>query len=103
MFCRAYTKLANDATHEKTYRLVQLFAYGTLKDYTDCELSGSLELTTAPDSFPALTPAHQNKLKHLTLLSLALANRVRRIMLTHLSFGVIVLSELTARAFPTRS
>lgn len=26
-------QLANDATHEKTYRLLQLFAYGTLKDY----------------------------------------------------------------------
>lgn len=34
--CPAYssdTQLANDPNHEKTYRLLQLFAYGTLKDY----------------------------------------------------------------------
>lgn len=30
-------QLANDPTHEKQYKLLQLFAYGTLKDYSDCE------------------------------------------------------------------
>ncbi|GMK59979.1 hypothetical protein CspeluHIS016_0901960 [Cutaneotrichosporon spelunceum] len=57
-------ELESDPTHGKSYRLLQLFAYGTLADFT-----------ASPDAFPPLTPAHVTKLKHLTLLSLALQAR----------------------------
>ncbi|BEJ17981.1 hypothetical protein CspHIS471_0702580 [Cutaneotrichosporon sp. HIS471] len=49
---------------KESYRLLQLFAYGTLADYT-----------ASPGAFPPLSPAHATKLKHLTLLSLALQTR----------------------------
>ncbi|KLT45771.1 hypothetical protein CC85DRAFT_269062 [Cutaneotrichosporon oleaginosum] len=57
-------ELEHDPTHAKSYRLLQLFAYGTLADYN-----------ASPDTFPPLSPSHIVKLKHLSLLSLALQIR----------------------------
>ncbi|KAL1412694.1 hypothetical protein Q8F55_000441 [Vanrija albida] len=56
--------LQSDPSYDKHYRLLDLFAYGTLNDYRQ-----------SPDSYPPLTAAHQTKLKHLTLLSLSLQHR----------------------------
>ncbi|EPQ30166.1 uncharacterized protein PFL1_02282 [Pseudozyma flocculosa PF-1] len=47
------------------YRLLELFAYGTLPDYT-----------ASPSSFPELTAAQLLKLRQLTLVSLASGTRV---------------------------
>ncbi|EJT49928.1 hypothetical protein A1Q1_00941 [Trichosporon asahii var. asahii CBS 2479] len=49
---------------QKHWNLLQLFAYGTLKDYI-----------SSPDSYPPLSPQQVAKLKHLTLVSLALEHR----------------------------
>ncbi|KAL7418495.1 hypothetical protein Q5752_006953 [Cryptotrichosporon argae] len=56
--------LAEDAQFQPHFRLLELFAYGTLQDYAE-----------TPSSFPPQTPAHQSKLKQLTLVSLALQSR----------------------------
>ncbi|OCF38141.1 hypothetical protein I316_00365 [Kwoniella heveanensis BCC8398] len=57
-------ELANDPTYESHHRLLRLFAFGTLADYE-----------TNSSSYPPLSPAHILKLKHLTLVSLALQHR----------------------------
>ncbi|WVW86051.1 hypothetical protein I302_108089 [Kwoniella bestiolae CBS 10118] len=57
-------ELSIDPTYQNHHRLLQLFAYGTLADYE-----------TATSSYPQLTPSHILKLKHLTLVSLALTHR----------------------------
>ena len=43
---------------------------------SNCILMGTLDLTASPDSYPSLAPTHLIKLKHLTLVSLALQHRV---------------------------
>ena len=53
--------LADDPDLAPTYRLLQLFAYGTWGDYR----------RAAPGQLPELSPALQRKLKQLTLMSLA--------------------------------
>ncbi|BGP42325.1 hypothetical protein JCM10449v2_006330 [Rhodotorula kratochvilovae] len=57
--------LANHEQHAAQYRLLELFAYGTWADYE-----------AKRDSFPALTPEQETKLKHLTILTLASSQRV---------------------------
>ncbi|KAK1921998.1 hypothetical protein DB88DRAFT_496830 [Papiliotrema laurentii] len=57
-------ELKDQPEHQNAYRLLELFAYGTLSDY-----DGS------SGSFPPLSPTHLTKLKHLTLVSLALGSR----------------------------
>ncbi|POY72316.1 hypothetical protein BMF94_4618 [Rhodotorula taiwanensis] len=57
--------LANQEQHQRSYRLLELFAYGTWTDYDG-----------ARDQFPKLTLEHETKLKHLTVLSLATESRV---------------------------
>ncbi|WRT70327.1 uncharacterized protein IL334_007325 [Kwoniella shivajii] len=57
-------ELSNDPKYQGHYQLLRLFAYGTLVEYQ-----------TASSSYPPLTAPHQVKLKHLTLVSLALKNR----------------------------
>ncbi|ORY26704.1 hypothetical protein BCR39DRAFT_540527 [Naematelia encephala] len=57
-------QLSGDPNHSKQFNLLQLFAYGTLKDYTD-----------DTDRYPPLTTQQLAKLKHLTLVSLALQHR----------------------------
>ncbi|GAA5976108.1 hypothetical protein JCM21900_006779 [Sporobolomyces salmonicolor] len=57
--------LANHEQHAAHYRLLELFAYGTWADYT-----------AKRESFPALKPEEETKLKHLTVLSLASECRV---------------------------
>ncbi|GAA5901125.1 hypothetical protein JCM5296_006278 [Sporobolomyces johnsonii] len=57
--------LANSDQHAAHYRLLELFAYGTWADYT-----------AKRESFPALKPEQETKLKHLTILSLASESRV---------------------------
>jgi COP9 signalosome complex subunit 7 len=72
-------QIASNPTYEKHNKLLHLFAYGTLSDYISGEhrRAPSLAwLTTAPDAYPPLTAAHLTKLKHLTLVSLALQRRV---------------------------
>ncbi|WWC71921.1 uncharacterized protein I206_105880 [Kwoniella pini CBS 10737] len=56
--------LSADPTYQGHYNLLRLFAYGNLTKYD-----------SSPSSYPPLTPAHTLKLKHLTLVSLALHNR----------------------------
>ncbi|WWD03573.1 hypothetical protein V865_001627 [Kwoniella europaea PYCC6329] len=57
-------ELSTDPTYQNHYRLLQVFAYGTLTDY-----EGN------PSSYPSLSPTHILKLKHLTLVTLALQHR----------------------------
>ncbi|WWC91599.1 uncharacterized protein L201_006545 [Kwoniella dendrophila CBS 6074] len=57
-------QLSTDPTHQSYYQLLRLFAYGTLTDYE----SGS-------SSYPPLIPSQILKLKHLTLVTLALQHR----------------------------
>lgn len=52
-----------DTADAKYHDLLRLFAYGTVDDYR-----------AAPDAFPPLTPAHWDKLRVLTLVSLANGN-----------------------------
>nr|ODN94107.1 hypothetical protein L203_00283 [Cryptococcus depauperatus CBS 7841] len=56
--------LASDPSTSGHYRLLELFAYGTLGDYEENKTG-----------LPPLQEAHINKLKHLTLVSLALQHR----------------------------
>ncbi|KWU45982.1 hypothetical protein RHOSPDRAFT_32462 [Rhodotorula sp. JG-1b] len=56
--------LANQEQHVKSYRLLQLFAYGTWADYNDHR-----------DQYPNLSREQETKLKHLTILSLAAQSR----------------------------
>lgn len=53
-------ELANEATHGPYYNLLNIFAYGTVTDYRENQ-----------NSLPALTPAMERKLKHLTIVTLA--------------------------------
>ncbi|OCF77234.1 hypothetical protein I204_01220 [Kwoniella mangroviensis CBS 8886] len=57
-------ELSTDPSYQNHYRLLQLFAYGTLTDYE-----------SNPSSYPSLSPTHILKLKHLTVVSLALQHR----------------------------
>ncbi|GFZ48614.1 hypothetical protein JCM24511_06362 [Saitozyma sp. JCM 24511] len=57
-------ELGNDTNLANHLSLLQLFAYGTLATYN-----------TNPAAFPPVTSAHLLKLKHLTLVSLALRSR----------------------------
>ena len=49
----------------KSYRTLELFAYGTYRDYA-----------TEPDQYIALTPAMANKLKQLSIVSMAVQSKV---------------------------
>lgn len=76
-------ELKGDEMNGKAYALLELFAYGTLETYNRA-LPLSLAIvpgSTADqiesiDSFSALSPAHLTKLRHLTLVSVALSKRV---------------------------
>ena len=57
--------LADDPGLAPTYRLLELFAYGTWGDYR----------RAPPGQLPELSPALQRKLKQLTLMSLARGKR----------------------------
>ncbi|GAA5883009.1 hypothetical protein JCM3774_001758 [Rhodotorula dairenensis] len=57
--------LAKQEQHAKSYRLLNLFAYGTWTDYDQHR-----------DQYPKLSPGHEAKLKHLTILSLAAQSRI---------------------------
>ncbi|KAK4689879.1 COP9 signalosome complex subunit 7, partial [Tremellales sp. Uapishka_1] len=57
-------ELQTNPEYSKHYDLLRLFAYGTMGEYH-----------ANTDQFPPLSPAHHIKLKHLTLVSLALENR----------------------------
>ncbi|KAI0791661.1 hypothetical protein C8Q75DRAFT_755167 [Abortiporus biennis] len=58
-------ELANHEQHSKFYSLLQLFAYKTFADYLQHQ-----------DALPPLNPAQVTKLKHLTLVSLAMERRI---------------------------
>nr|XP_018260980.1 uncharacterized protein I303_06697 [Kwoniella dejecticola CBS 10117]OBR83138.1 hypothetical protein I303_06697 [Kwoniella dejecticola CBS 10117] len=57
-------ELSADSTYQGHYQLLRLFAYGSLSDYEN-----------STSAYPPLSPAHLLKLKHLTLVSLALQHR----------------------------
>jgi COP9 signalosome complex subunit 7 len=58
-------ELANSEQHASHYSLLQLFAYKTFPDYIQFK-----------DSLPSLNDAQITKLKHLTLVSLAMEKRI---------------------------
>ncbi|EIW71782.1 hypothetical protein TREMEDRAFT_22874, partial [Tremella mesenterica DSM 1558] len=57
--------LKQDPSSVKAVNLLELFAYGTLQEYT-----------SSPQSYTSLSPAHTTKLRHLTLVSLASQRRI---------------------------
>ncbi|ORY89057.1 hypothetical protein BCR35DRAFT_276155, partial [Leucosporidium creatinivorum] len=65
--------LKNHEQHKASYELLEIFAYGTWGEYVEKQVSHSL---------PSLNKAQETKLKHLTILSLALSSRI--IPYTHL-------------------
>jgi COP9 signalosome complex subunit 7 len=66
MLMRHSLQLASSEQHKQEYRLLELFAYGDLIQYR----------ASAPGTYPTLTPNHLNKLRQLTLVSLASRSRV---------------------------
>ncbi|OWZ67893.1 hypothetical protein AYX14_05602 [Cryptococcus neoformans] len=60
-------ELSSDASFDGHFQLLQLFAYGTLQDYEENKAI-----------FPLLKEAHINKLRQLTLISLASQHRSLR-------------------------
>lgn len=63
--CDGIRALADDERYASSYRLLQLFAYGTVSDY----------VSSAPGTYPTLNVAQEEKLRHLTLISLASKRR----------------------------
>lgn len=57
--------LAEQEEYVKSYRLLQLFAYGTFIQYKNA----------TSDAYPTLNEAQEEKLRHLTLISLGSKNR----------------------------
>lgn len=57
--------LAQQEEYVKNYRLLQLFAYGTFLQYHNA----------APGTYPTLNEAQEEKLRHLTLISLGSKDR----------------------------
>ncbi|KAL8293471.1 hypothetical protein RQP46_000172 [Phenoliferia psychrophenolica] len=57
--------LATHETYASSHRLLELFAYGTWGDYA-----------AEKASLPTLNKAQETKLKHLTILTLAMENRI---------------------------
>lgn len=60
----ASVQIATSEEHASAFRLLELFAYGTLPDYL-----------TSQSSYPALTDAQLQKLKLLTLVTACSASR----------------------------
>lgn len=78
-------QLANQEQHVKSYRLLQLFAYGTWADYNGpspapfariLRSDSALYAAENRDQYPQLSREQETKLKHLTILSLAATSRV---------------------------
>ncbi|KFV53501.1 COP9 signalosome complex subunit 7b [Tyto alba] len=59
-----------EGSHAAYFQLLNLFAYGTYPDYVVLNLV-FLTLTANKDNLPELTVTQKNKLKHLTIVSLA--------------------------------
>jgi COP9 signalosome complex subunit 7 len=57
--------LEQDPQYSTSYRLLELFAYGTYQDYVNAP----------PESFPSLEPAQIEKLRQLTIVSCAAMKR----------------------------
>lgn len=60
-------QLANTPEHASALALLNLFSFGTLKDYLN-----------APQSYPPLSQSHLTKLRQLTLVTLASQSRLLR-------------------------
>ncbi|GAA5908440.1 hypothetical protein JCM8208_006196 [Rhodotorula glutinis] len=83
--------LANHEQHAQQHRLLELFAFGTWADYE-----------AKRDSYPALTPDQETKLRHLTVLTLASSQRSipYALLLSRLSLpDVATLEDLLIAAF----
>ncbi|GAA5930749.1 hypothetical protein JCM3775_003856 [Rhodotorula graminis] len=83
--------LANHEQHAQQHRLLELFAFGTWADYE-----------ANRDSYPALTPDQETKLRHLTVLTLASSQRSipYALLLSRLSLpDVATLEDLLIAAF----
>lgn len=63
-FVEQLKSLQESDDHAAWYRLLEIFAFGTLSDYQ-----------SNADGLPALTPLMMKKLRHLTLISLAMKHK----------------------------
>lgn len=84
--------LANQEEYVKSFRLLQLFAYGTFIQY----------LNAAPGTYPSLNEAQEEKLRHLTLISLGSKNRNLSYSLLLEQFGLSSPTE-QSKSIPSSS
>lgn len=75
-------QLANNEQYVSHYHLLELFAYHTYGDYKGASLAtlgviGLMSSIAKKDSLPALNASQLTKLKHLSIVSLAMQTRVR--------------------------